>query len=161
MINAVAVEATPEAQAAFRAAAESSSRPLSKVIEVKIPNPDPLPALPGVAPFDYAYLPDALRDYVRDISERMQCPPDFGAVGGIVMLSTIIGRKVGIRPMRNNDWTVIPNLWGAIVGHSGALKSPTLKDTLSPIKKLQARAFESFNAAKSEYDAKAELAQLQ
>ena len=67
-----------------------------------------LPALPGVLPFDYSYLPDALRGYVRDISERMQCPPDFAAVGVFVMMATIIGRKVGIRPMKHNDWTVIP-----------------------------------------------------
>jgi putative DNA primase/helicase len=158
---AAVVEETPEAKAAFQAARKGAGRTLSKVIEVNILKPEPLPALPGVAPFDYAYLPDALRDYVRDISERMQCPPDFGAVGVMVMAGAIAGRKLGIRPMRNNDWTVIPNFWGAIVGHSGALKSPTLKDTLSPIKKLQARAFEAFNAAKSEYDTKAELAQLQ
>lgn len=88
--------------------------------------PEPLPTLPSVAPFDYGYLPDVLRDFVKDISERMQCPPDFAAVGALVMMASIIGRKVGIRPMRRNDWTVIPNLWGAVVGNSGVMKSPTL-----------------------------------
>ena len=87
-------------------------------------SPDPLPTLPSVSLFDYSFLPDALRDYVRDISERMQCPPDFAAVGVMVMMSRITGRKIGIRPMRNNDWTVIPNLWGAVVGNSGVIKAP-------------------------------------
>jgi len=124
-------------------------------------SPEPLPALPDVLPFDYSYLPDALRGYVQDISERMQCPPDFAAVGVLVMAATIIGRKVGVRPMKQNDWTVIPNLWGAVVGNSGVMKSPTLAAALSPIKKLQAEAYEAFNEAKAEHDAQAELAKLQ
>jgi len=124
-------------------------------------SPEPLPELPGVLSFDYSYLPDTLRGYVQDISERMQCPPDFAAVGVLVMAATIIGRKVGVRPMKHNDWTVIPNLWGAVVGNSGVMKSPTLAAALSPIKKLQAAAYETFNEAKAEHDAQAELAKLQ
>jgi len=123
--------------------------------------PEPLPALPDVQAFDYSYLPDALRGYVRDISERMQCPPDFAAVGVLVMMATIIGRKVGIRPMKNNDWTVICNLWAAVVGNSGVMKSLTLAAALSPIKKLQAAAYEAFNKAKAEHDSQAEVAKLQ
>lgn len=123
--------------------------------------PEQLPTLPDVLPFDYSYLPDALRGYVKDISERMQCPPDFAAVGVLVMMATIIGRKVGVRPMKHNDWTVIPNLWGAVVGNSGVMKSPTLAAALSPIKKLQAAAYDVFNKAKAEYVAQAEIAKLQ
>jgi len=122
--------------------------------------PEPLPALPDVLPFDYSYLPDALRGYVRDISERMQCPPDFAAVGVLVMMATVIGRKVSIRPKRKDDWTVIPNLWGTVIGSSGVKKSPTLSATLSPLSKLASSAFEIFNKAKAEYDAQAEIAKL-
>ena len=123
-------------------------------------SPEPLPSLPDVLPFDYSYLPDALRGYVRDISERMQCPPDFAAVGVLVMMATIIGRRVGIRPMRHNDWTVICNLWGAIVGNSGVMKSPTLAAVLSAIKRLAAAAFEIFNKSRAEHDAQAEFTKL-
>lgn len=122
---------------------------------------EPLPELPDVLPFDYDYLPDGLRAFVRDISERMQCPPDFAAVGAFVMMATIIGRKVGIRPMRRNDWTVIPNLWGAVVGNSGVMKSPTLSAALSPVKKLQAGAYEVFNIAMASYAEQAEITKLQ
>lgn len=79
----------------------------------------------------------------------------------MVMMATIIGRRVGIRPMRRNDWTVIPNLWGAVVGNSGVMKSPTLAAALSPIKKLSTAAYEVFNKAQTAYDAQAELAKLQ
>lgn len=122
--------------------------------------PEPLPSLPSVLPFDYDYLPDGLRSYVKDISERMQCPPDFAAVAVFVMMATIIGRKVGIRPMKKNDWTVIPNLWGAVVGNSGVMKSPTLGAALSPIKKLQATAYDVFNNSIANNDAQAEIAKL-
>ncbi len=125
------------------------------------PTPEPLPALPDVLPFDYAYLPDALRGYVKDISERMQCPPDFAAVGVMVMMATIIGRKVSIRPKRNDDWTVTCNLWGAVVGNSGVMKSPTLSAALSPIGKLAASAFKDFNKASAKHAEIAELAKLQ
>ena len=124
-------------------------------------SPEPLPSLPDVLPFDYSYLPDALRGYVKDISERMQCPPDFAAVGVFVMMATVIGRKVGIRPKKHDDWTVIPNLWGAVIGNSGVMKSPTLSAALSPIKKLSAAASDVFNEAKAEYDAQSLLAKLQ
>ncbi len=123
--------------------------------------PEPLPSLPNVDEFNYLFLPNALRGYVKDISERMQCPPDFAAVGILVMIAAIIGRKVGIRPMRYNDWTVVLNLWGAIIGNSGILKSPTLGEVLSSIKKLHASAFEEFNTAKAEYEINAELVKIQ
>lgn len=123
--------------------------------------PEPLPSLPAVLPFDYDYLPGGLRGYVKDISERMQCPPDFAAVAVFVMMATIIGRKVCIRPMRQDDWTVICNLWGAVVGNSGVMKSPTLSAGLAPIKQLQAWAYEDFNNRMAEYAAQDEIAKLQ
>jgi putative DNA primase/helicase len=129
--------------------------------DIATPMPEPLPTLPEVLPFDYDYLPGGLRGYVKDISERMQCPPDFAAVAVFVMMATIIGRKVGIRPMRHNDWTVICNLWATVVGISGVMKSPTLSAALSAIKQLQAWAFETFNNAMSEYAAHEEVAKLQ
>lgn len=122
--------------------------------------PEALPSLPDVISFDFDYLPNVLRDFVRDISERMQCPPDFAAVGALVMMATIIGRKVGIRPMRFDDWTVTPNLWGAVVGNSGVMKSPTLSASMSPIKKLQKKAFETFNSALAEKNSLSEIAKM-
>ena len=51
------------------------------------PDPKPLPAgLPDVEPFVPNLLPAALRPWVMDIAERMQCPPDFTAAAAIVAL---------------------------------------------------------------------------
>ncbi len=45
-------------------------------------DPVPLPmGLPPVAAFDFALLPGPLREWIRDIAERMQVPPDFLATG--------------------------------------------------------------------------------
>jgi len=56
------------------------------------PTPQPLPdGLPPVQPFNPDLLPTALRGWVMDIAHRMQCPPDFPAVGAITALSSIVG----------------------------------------------------------------------
>ncbi len=100
------------------------------------PMPEPLPELPKVEPFDYNYLPDGIRGYVKDISERMQCPPDFAAVNTYVMLAAPIGCKIGIRPKRRDNWVIVPNLWGATIGGSGVMKSPNRTESFRPLKKL-------------------------
>lgn len=99
--------------------------------------PEPLPELPEVMAFNYDFLPDGIRDYVQDISERMQCPPDFAAVNAYVMLSAVIGCKIGIRPKRRDNWIVVPNLWGITIGGSGVMKSPNRSEVLKPLKQLQ------------------------
>lgn len=114
--------------------------------------PEKLPELPPVPAFDYKYLPGPLRAYVQDISERMQCPPEFPAVGALVMAGAAIGRRIGIRPKQSDSWTVIPNLWGAIVGKSGIMKSPALAEALVPLKKMQAKAYEEFETAMADYE---------
>jgi putative DNA primase/helicase len=60
--------------------------------EDELPDPTPLPnALPKVLPFEADLLPEALRGWVADIANRMQCPPDFPAVAALVALSSLIG----------------------------------------------------------------------
>ena len=49
------------------------------------PNPSPLgDDLPPVDSFALELLPQSLRPLVEDISDRMQTPPDFAAIAGIV-----------------------------------------------------------------------------
>src|SRR4051812_26226545 len=75
--------------------------------------------LPDVMPFDYELLPSAFRPRVFDIATRMGCPPDFSAAAIIVACAAVIGRKITICPKRRDDWTVVPNLWGCVVGRPG------------------------------------------
>lgn len=122
--------------------------------------PQPLPTLSPVLPFDYEWLPDALQAYVRDVSERMQCSPDYVAIAVLVVVGSIIGRKVGMRPRKNDDWTVIVNLWGAIVGESGTKKSAALSAALAPLKKLEADARNKFDSDWANQDVSAQRAKV-
>lgn len=116
--------------------------------------PQPLPeTLPPVPALDSALLPESLRPWVCDIAERIQCPPDFPAVGALVSLAAVAGRQVGVRPRARDDWTVVPNLWGAIVGRPGLLKSPALTETMRPLQRLEAARREEYEHAIREHDA--------
>jgi len=107
------------------------------------PLPNDLPAVPA---FAFDCLPGTLRPWIEDISERMQCPPDFPAVGAMIALGSLIGRKVGIRPKRCDDWLVIPNLWGCVVGRPGVMKTPAVEQPLLPLRRLVAEALERYEA---------------
>ncbi len=112
------------------------------------PEPTPLPnGLPPVDRFDAELLPVALRGWVMDIAHRMQCPADFPAVAALVALSSLIGARVVIQPKAKDDWQVVPNLWGSLVGRPGVKKSPALSEALKPLHRLQANEFELWQAA--------------
>ena len=109
------------------------------------PEPSPLPEdLPAVPVFNFDCLPDKLRPWLEDIAERMQCPPDFPAVAATVALGAIVGRKVGIRPKRYDDWLVVPNIWGAIIGRPGLMKTPAAEQALLPLRCLVAEALKEY-----------------
>ena len=111
------------------------------------PVPTPLPnALPPVDPFDAELLPVALRAWVMDIAHRMQCPPDFPAVAVLVALSSLVGARAVIQPKAFDDWLVVPNLWGAVVGRPGVKKSPALAEALRPLNRLQSDEIELHQA---------------
>lgn len=111
------------------------------------PDPEPLPTeLLPVAPFDFALLPTKLERSTRDISERMQCPPDYVAVAAMIALATVVGARIGIRPKQYDNWLVVPNLWGAVVGRPGVLKSPAIMEALRPLLQLDADARKDFQA---------------
>lgn len=126
------------------------------------PEPQPIPTtLCPVESFDMGLLPVSLRDWIADVSERMQCPPDFPAVGAMVALSSVIGRKAVIRPKLHDDWAVVPNLWGAVVGRPGIMKSPALSAALAPLDRLQAKANSEHKDAKRDYARNEKLRAMQ
>ncbi len=91
------------------------------------PDPQPLPdELPPVPPFDLGLLPETFRPWISDIAARVQCPADFPAVAAMIGLAAVLGRKIGIRPKRHDDWLVVPNLWGAVIGPPSVMKTPAI-----------------------------------
>ncbi|MFJ2385398.1 YfjI family protein [Pseudomonas protegens] len=124
--------------------------------------PTPLPAgLPTVMAFDDNLLPEALRGYVQDAAYRTQCPPDFMAVALVVGISSVIGRKRTINPKQKDDWEVVPNQWGVLIGRPSAMKTPAINQTLRPIVALEARERERQNKALTEHKAAGEMLEME
>lgn len=117
-------------------------------------NPKPIiSSLPTVQEFDYALLPTVFHSWIKDIAERMQCPPDFLAVGAMVAAGAVIGNKIAIQPKQNDTgWYEVPNLWGAVIGRPGAMKSPALAQVLAPLKELEQDAAQSHSAEMAQYE---------
>src|SRR5215217_4248212 len=99
--------------------------------------------LPAVEELRESLIPGPLSKWVFDVAKRMDnAAPDFVAAAAVVQAGALLGRKVGIRPKRHDDWVVIPNLWGGLVGMPASMKTPALEAALKPIKRLAAKAKE-------------------
>lgn len=116
------------------------------------PNPEQLPDdLPPVRKFSWDLLPTKLEPWCRDITELMQCPPDFVGVAAMTALGTVVGRKVGIRPQRHTPWTEFSNLWAMLIGRPGIMKSPAMEAALWPLKQLMQEAVKEHNEQLRDY----------
>jgi putative DNA primase/helicase len=124
-------------------------------------DPTPLPTMAGVPAWNERLLPESLRPWLSDAIERTQCPAEYVAVGAIVTLASVIGRQCAIRPKRRDDWTIVPNLWGAIVGPPSAMKSPALHEAMRPILQLAGKASKAYadvSSTRDELEAKFQAA---
>lgn len=107
--------------------------------------------IPAVKTLEATLLPEPLKPWLMDVSYRMQTPPDFVSVTAIVIISSIIGAGCSIRPKRFDDWDVVPNLWGTCIGRpSVVLKSPSMKEPLQLLERLQKKYGELHANAKNE-----------
>ena len=105
-----------------------------------------------VKPLDPEMLPDSMRDYITDIAERMDhSSPDYVAVGVMVALATLIGRKLAVMPKRYDPWLVVPNLWGAVIGRPSAKKTPSLTKAMAPLHQFESVEFEKHGLAMGKY----------
>jgi hypothetical protein len=123
--------------------------------------PSPLPKLPDVPEFPLELLPDDLAAWVADAAERARFRPEFSAVPCMAALGSLIGRKLGIRLKRHDDWTEYANVWGAIVGPPSALKSPAMREAMRPFKGLQVAADARYQEEQGDYEAALEICKLQ
>src|SRR5829696_4461554 len=109
--------------------------------------------LPAVEELRESMIPGPLSKWVFDVAKRMDnAAPDFVAAAAVVQAGSLLGRKVGIRPKRHDDWVVIPNLWGGLVGMPASMKTPALEAALKPIKRLAAKAKIDYEDALKNHD---------
>ncbi len=95
-------------------------------------------------------IPEILKPWVLDITDRMQVVPEFVMVPAIVSMAAVVGRQLGIYPKKHDDWFAVSNLWGAIVARPGSLKSPTIAEAFAPLESLIKKAVERHNELKAE-----------
>lgn len=98
-------------------------------------------------------LPPSLRGWQTDIAHRMSVPLEYPVASALVGLSTIIGRRLAICPKQFDDWTVIPNLWGMVVGNPGQQKTPTTDESLKPLKRLEVEGAKVFTEKMKAHEA--------
>jgi hypothetical protein len=117
--------------------------------------------LPPVMPFTDDLLPVALRPWVMDIAHRMQCPPDFSAVGAIAAISSLIGARAVVQPKQHDNWQVVPNLWALIVGRPGVMKSPALGQVMMPLNQMEATARKLFQTVHESWELDCKVSKIQ
>lgn len=125
-----------------------------KVSDNKWAEPEPIePALHPVVTFPDEIIPKPFKAWVKDTSYRIQVPVDYLAVPLMIICGALIGVSCSIRPKAKDDWQVVPNLWGGVVGKPGTMKSPALNETISFVARLEAEANELFKTEITAYEA--------
>ncbi len=118
--------------------------------------PKPLDlTLKPVEPLDDDCLPKVLVDWLRPASKVIGCPFDFLVLSAVIMVGSIIGSRLRVKPLRHSDWFVVPNLYGGCVGLPSTKKTPALDETRKPILELQAAARKAYADQKAKFDIKA------
>ncbi|PIT68070.1 YfjI family protein [Bartonella tribocorum] len=97
-----------------------------------------------VESFHAAQMPLTLSRYVYDVADRQQAPLDFVAVSALCGLAALIGNGVRIAPKQHDDWKIVPNLWGALIGQPSTMKTPTMQAALTPITCLQKKWYKDW-----------------
>lgn len=101
-------------------------------------------------------IPEPLVDFVTDEANRMQCPIDFIAISILEVISAIVGAGCGIKPKKEDDWLVIPNLWGCIIGRPGKLKTPAASSAINFLDKLEENEKSIFYEEMRKYEIESE-----
>jgi putative DNA primase/helicase len=98
------------------------------------------------------------RPLVQDVAERMQVPLDFPAVTAIATLAGVTNRRALIQPKEHDDsWKVVPNLWGAIIGPPGVLKTPLMNSIMHPARLIEEEWRLAYQSDKANYQNALEL----
>lgn len=122
------------------------------------PKPKPISqTLPPVKTLTSAMMPKLLWDYASNSAERLSVPIEYVLMPLVVSLGSLIGSKLSIYPKMYDNWEVVPNFYGAIIGNPSSKKSPSLSEGLKPISHLVALASDKHKEDKLEHDTQKEL----
>ncbi len=107
--------------------------------EKRIPWPQPqaLPEPGAPLTLSKEWLPEAVAAWAWDTADRAAAPIEFAAVPLIVALGAVLGRRVALAPKAHDDWSEFANLWAAIIGAPGSMKSPMANAALAFPRRLE------------------------
>ena len=122
------------------------------------PKPKPIiQTLPPVKTLTKGMLPDSLQQYVDNNAERLSTSTEYVAIPLITALASTFGTKVSIFPKPTDDWEVVPNLWGYIIGNPSTKKSPALDAGMKPLRNLTYKAKAEYEQAQKDFAAQKEI----
>jgi hypothetical protein len=101
-------------------------------------------------PFPFEAFPSTFRDLLLTYSAALQIEPELVALMMMGVLSGAIGNTIRISV--KEGWAIPPFLWIAIVKESGYGQSPAQHAILSPVKLLQAKDTDRYNAELKAYE---------
>lgn len=83
-------------------------------------------------PFPLECLPDAVREFVEELSSAMCCDPGMASFVALGVLSGAVmsARRIQVKP----GWLETAVLWVGIVADSGSAKSPLMSAAMAPVK---------------------------
>ena len=91
--------------------------------------------LPRITP---EMLPSELRNWVRDVCERIESPFEIGVVNALTIIGNLIGNRVAIKPKEFDcDFLIYPNLWGLVIGKPSIKKTPVFNEISKSINRIQ------------------------
>lgn len=146
----------PLADSEMRSICESIARYPSGSSVIEWPDRvSPLPQFTLQVPkLRESMIPSPLRAWITDTCDRMQVSLDYMGPMAIAVISSVIGRQIGIRPKQKDNFTVIPNLWIGLIAPPSTLKSPAISEAMSPL-------FHLTRIAKKEFESKELAAEVE
>ena len=90
--------------------------------------------LKPVQSFNPEWLPDVVRPFVADISERMAVAVDFSAICALTCLAGAVNHRAFVYPLAmDKDFAEPLCISGAVIADSGKKKTPTWKILMKPL----------------------------
>lgn len=100
-------------------------------------------------------LPTLFANYVIDVASRISVGPEFVVAPLLAVLGGIVGRRIGLKPKKLDNWTVFPCcLWSCISAPPGSRKSPILGEVRKFADRLDDDAANDFVAQRKNADSK-------
>ncbi|MBT5934546.1 YfjI family protein [Sulfurimonas sp.] len=96
-------------------------------------------------------IPEPIRRWTLDNCNHAEGSLNYGATAALVVIASVIGYHVRVKPKVNADWKITPTLWGMAIGNPSDRKSPVVDQFIKPLKSLEKHATEAYEEKISQY----------